>query len=367
MNEAEGTMGVDMIRGTRGQRLARLLLVIGLVALAAWIIHDFLRSLAWAAVIAIAISPLYARIERRWPHLKGGVILPLVTTLAVALLVLAPVGLGIARAAAEAQDLARWIANARAHGIPVPHWVLTLPFGSDWATHWWQGHLATPEATQAELARFDSQTLIAQTQTLGKGLIHRSVIFFFTLLALFFVLRDGELLVAQMRRGGERLLGPAGERMGLQVVQSVRGTIDGLVLVGIGEGVVMAIAYILLGAPHPLLLGCATAIAAMIPFGAAVMFAVAAIALLVQDHFAAAIAVLAIGFTVLAIADHLVRPALIGGATRIPFLWVLVGILGGVETLGLLGLFVGPAVIAVLVMLWRELVARDAPAEAIVA
>ena len=63
-----------------------------------------------------------------------------------------------------------------------------------------------------------------------------------------------------------------------------------------------------------------------------------------------------IGFGVEFVADHFVRPILIGGATRLPFLWVLIGILGGVETLGLLGLFVGPATMAVLVMLWRELV-----------
>ncbi|NWO96292.1 AI-2E family transporter, partial [Escherichia coli] len=55
-----------------------------------------------------------------------------------------------------------------------------------------------------------------------------------------------------------------------------------------------------------------------------------------------------------------IRPAMIGGATQLPFLWVLIGILGGVETLGLLGLFIGPAVMAVLVMLWREFLAAGA-------
>jgi predicted PurR-regulated permease PerM len=149
--------------------------------------------------------------------------------------------------------------------------------------------------------------------------------------------------------------------MGLQVVQSVRGTIDGLVLVGIGEGAVMAVAYLALGVPHPLLLGAATAIAAMIPFGAALMFEIAALALLTQDFLTGAILVNVIGFAVVGVADHFVRPVLIGGATRLPFLWVLIGILGGVETLGLLGLFVGPATMAVLVMLWREYVQRDLP------
>ena len=54
------------------------------------------------------------------------------------------------------------------------------------------------------------------------------------------------------------------------------------------------------------------------------------------------------------VADHFIRPVLIGGATQLPFLWVLLGILGGVEGFGLLGLFLGPAIMAVLILLWRE-------------
>jgi predicted PurR-regulated permease PerM len=343
------------------QKRARLILALGLVALGVWIIHDFIASLAWAAVIAIAISPLYAKVEDRWPHLRGGMTLPGITTLVIALLVLIPVGLGIIQAAGEAQDIVRWLTVVRETGIPVPHWLYGLPFARDDAVGWWQQHLATPEATKAELARFNNQALLYHTQIVGKGLIHRSIIFLFTLLALFFLLRDADALVAQLKAAGERLFGASGERMGRQVVHSVRGTIDGLVLVGIGEGAVMAVAYLALGVPHPLLLGAATAIAAMIPFGAAVMYAIAAFALLTQDALTSAILVLVIGFAVVGVADHFIRPALIGGATRLPFLWVLVGILGGVETLGLLGLFVGPATMAVLVMLWREYVERDLP------
>jgi predicted PurR-regulated permease PerM len=143
----------------------------------------------------------------------------------------------------------------------------------------------------------------------------------------------------------------------------VRGTIDGLVLVGIGEGAVMAVVYIVTGVPHPLLLGFLTAIAAMIPFGAAALFGVAAILLIGQGSVAGAVAVVVIGMLVVAIADHFLRPILIGGSTRMPFLWVLIGILGGVETLGVLGLFVGPATMATLIMLWRDFVGGRANAE----
>jgi predicted PurR-regulated permease PerM len=157
-----------------------------------------------------------------------------------------------------------------------------------------------------------------------------------------------------MRRASRRLFGPGGERIGEQMVASVHGTVDGLVLVGLGEGVLLGIAYAFAGVPHPTLLGLLTAIAAMIPFGAPLLFGIAALLLLAQGSMLAAIAVFGFGMVVSFAADHFVRPTLIGGTTRLPFIWVLLGILGGVGEWGLLGLFVGPALMAALILLWRE-------------
>ncbi|HEY0269836.1 MAG TPA: AI-2E family transporter [Sphingomonas sp.] len=344
----------------RRQSVARFVLAIGLVALGVWIIHGFFEALAWACVIAIAISPLYARIDARWPRLRRHAVLPALSTLIVALVVLVPIALGLFRAIAEAQDIGHWFATARDNGIPVPQWLYQIPFGREAAVAWWQTHLATPEGAHAQFARIDNQALMHHGQLIWWSVLHRSVTFFFMLLALFFLLRDSEMLIAQFRAAGQRLFGPSGERIGRQVVHSVRGTIDGLVLVGIGEGAAMTVAYIGFGVPHPILLGVVTAVAAMIPFGAALMYLVAAAELVLMGSVTSAIAVVVIGFAVVAVADHWLRPVLIGGATRLPFLWVLFGILGGVETLGLLGLFVGPATMAVLVMLWREFVGDGA-------
>ena len=342
------------------QKRARLILALALVALGLWIVRSFLPALLWATILAIAFSPLYERACRRWPRLRRGAILPAIFTLGIGLMVVIPVALGLFRAIAEAKDLMHWFYTVRETGIPVPHWLASLPWGRDQAVAWWQQHLTTPEATQAELAKFDQQRLLRHTRTVGKMLISSSVIFAFTLFALFFLLRDSTLIVAQSLTASARLFGASGERIGRQVVQSVRGTIDGLVLVGIGEGLVMAVAYVVLGVPHAILLGIGTALAAMIPFGAPVMFEIAAFALMTQDAVTGAILINVIGFTVVGIADHFVRPVLIGGATRLPFLWVLIGILGGVERFGLLGLFVGPATMAALMMLWREAAAPEA-------
>ena len=185
------------------------------------------------------------------------------------------------------------------------------------------------------------------------------MLFGFTLLTLFFLFRDGRTVIRQSLTASARLFGPRGERVARQMVASVHGTVDGLVLVGLGEGVLLGIVYYFAGAPHPVLLGALTAVAAMIPFGAPLVFGIAALILLAGGAVIPAAVVVVAGFVVTFVADHFVRPVLIGGTTRLPFLWVLLGILGGVETFGLLGLFLGPAVMAALVLLWREFTDGD--------
>ena len=97
----------------------------------------------------------------------------------------------------------------------------------------------------------------------------------FTLLTLFFLYRDGERLVHDLEALALRLVGPQGRRVGVQMVLAVRGTVNGLVLVGMAEGLLLGVAYEFLGVPHPVLFGGATAVLAMIPFGAPLIYAVA--------------------------------------------------------------------------------------------
>ena len=138
----------------------------------------------------------------------------------------------------------------------------------------------------------------------------------------------------------------------------VRGTVDGLVLMGLAEAILLGIAYAVAGVPHPALFGVLTGLLSAIPFASPLVFIGAGAWLLTQSEIGAAIGVVAFGSVVVFIADHFVRPVLIGGSTRLPFVWVLLGILGGVESFGLLGLFLGPVLLAVLITLWRELAAQ---------
>ncbi|MDO9711298.1 AI-2E family transporter [Paracraurococcus lichenis] len=337
-----------------GPRRARLLMGLGLALLGLWTLHGFLPALAWGGILAIATWPLYRRTRQRWPRHGHDILWPALFTAAIALLVLLPLGLMAIQAGREAGSLLAWLQQAERSGLPVPAWIATLPFGAAQASAWWQETLADPGGAGELLARLNGPEVLSLGRQLGADLLHRAVLFGFAILTLFFLFRDGDRLAAQLLHLARRSFGPSGERVARQMVASVHGTVDGLVLVGLGEGALLGIAYAVAGVPHPTLLGALTALAAMIPFGAPLVFGAAALVLLAQGAATAAAAIFGFGMVVVFVADHAVRPALIGGATRLPFLLVLLGILGGVETWGLLGLFLGPAIMAALVLLWEE-------------
>ncbi len=349
----------------RGQSVARILLAVALLLLGLYILESFLRALAWAAILAIAVWPLYQRTQGRFPPGRHNVLLPLLFTLGTALVFLVPLLLIGIQLGHEARLAAHWVEETRAHGAPVPDWMAHLPVLHDQAAAWWTANLSDPQGARVLLGRLESVNLFQMGREFGTQVAHRAVLLTFTLVTLFFLFRDGSRLAPQMLVASGRLFGAHAESLAKQIIASIHGTVDGLVLVGLGEGAVLGIGYALVHVPHAALLGAATAVAAVIPMGAPVVLALASLLVLVGGSTVAAALLFALGMAIIFIADHAIRPVLIGGTTRLPFLWVLLGILGGVETFGLLGLFLGPAVMAALILLWREWTgdARTAPQE----
>lgn len=338
----------------RAQTVARVALAAALIGLALWTLWEFIPALVWAGIIAIGIGPSYRTAERHFPPGKHNLLLPSVFTALIALVFVVPLAIAGIRVAREWHIVMEWLISARQTGIPAPDWLAHLPWGADQAVAWWNENLADKDAAVELLHRVDRAQLLVTGRQLGAGLIHRAILFGFSLLTLFFLFKDGDHLVVQMRHASARAFGPSGERIGRQIIASVHGTVNGLVLVGLAEGVLMGIVYAFTGVPHPALFGAVTAVAAMIPFGAPLVFGLAAFMLVAHGSGTAAVVVVAAGMVVTFVADHFVRPVLIGGATKLPFIWVLFGILGGVATWGLLGLFLGPAIMAALILLWRE-------------
>ena len=339
---------------SRPQQVAVGALALGLTLLGIFTLWNFLSALVWAGIFAVALWPLYCKTQARLGSGKHNVLLPALFTLAVALIFVAPLGLIGMQIAKEVHGATEWAANVQANGIAEPELVRHLPFGQQEVDQWWQANLADPGMAKELVQRTTRGRVTDVGRMIGAQVARRLTLFVFTLITLFFLFKEGHRLTQQLRRASARTFGPNGERLGRQIIASIHGTVDGLVLVGLGEGVLLGIVYAVAGVPHPTIFGALTAVAAMIPFAVAFIFGLCSLILLASGSLVWAIVVFCIGMAVTFTADHFVRPVLIGGATKLPFIWVLLGILGGVEEWGLIGLFIGPAIMAALIMLWRE-------------
>jgi predicted PurR-regulated permease PerM len=184
------------------------------------------------------------------------------------------------------------------------------------------------------------------------------------MLSLYFMYRDGEFLAVQVKSMLEKFVGSRVDAYLDAIGSTVKAVVYGLVVTAIAQGLMAAAGYWLVGLPAPVFLGTVTALSALIPFVVPFMWGAASVWLLISGKTAAAIGLAVWGAVAVAWIDNVVRPFVISSATRIPFLLVLFGVLGGLTAFGLVGLFIGPVILAMLIAVWREWLLETSAAEA---
>jgi predicted PurR-regulated permease PerM len=337
----------------RARLVTRTTFAILMVLLALWVARDFLSALTWAAVIAITTWPIYTRFAILISDGRSPVLVPMLFTLLTGIVLLVPIILTAHQIAQGSDAFVRWVTQLRRDGIPVPVWVAQLPIAGEYLDHWWQANLGNPKAVVEWLRGVNLESVTAWTSALGGALLHRLFLFLVTLVSLFLMFRDGAWLADRALATADRLLGNPGERLASKIAEAIRGTVNGTVAVAVAEGAIIGLAYVLAGVPHPLLLAVLTI--ATVPFGAWVAFSAAALVLILHGgSLWAAAELFGFGAAVMLIGDNFIQPAFIGGTTRLPFLLILIGIVGGLQTFGLIGLFLGPVTMAALLTVWRE-------------
>lgn len=335
--------------------LISIFLTISLVCISVFVIHRFIPSLLWAGIITMATFPLYRRWERFCHGYKN--ISSITFTVLVSILIGLPLSWLISVLVIETQVFINFIVHVHKHGETAPEVFVSLPFVGKELSSYWQQHFGQPGGIKSWLTglHLSLTPLSYYLKQIGVSVVHRSVQFGFTLLCVFFLYRDGEVFVKQIDKVGDVCLGKRWAHFADQLPQMLRATVNGTVLVGLGVGMIMGTAYGLLGFPAPAIAGFFTAVAAMIPFAVPFVFVIVAFVIWLSGSLLNSIIILVLGTIVMFIADHFVKPVLIGGTTKLHFLAVLFGILGGVEVFGVIGLFLGPIVMVLFMTLWREL------------
>jgi predicted PurR-regulated permease PerM len=221
----------------------------------------------------------------------------------------------------------------------------------------WDANIGHPGAI-GELVHITSGATIGGIYrgvlTVGTLAFELSLALIFMLITVFILYRDGDRLVAHLDRVGEKVVPTRWERISRVVPRTISATVTGMTLIAIGEGVILGTAYWIAGVPSPVTFGIITGFMALIPGGAPLSMTLVSIYLLASGDAFSGVALFIWGCAQLFVVDKTIRPTLVGGPIKLPFLLTFFGLIGGVKTMGLVGLFVGPVLMSLLVAVWRE-------------
>jgi len=334
--------------------VARTLLVLVLIA-GIYFFSGFVAPVLAALIIGIASWPLY----RWWHRTCGGrnTLAAGTALVAIILVLVVPLSMALSYAFKEASAFVGWLLAANRNGVPVPDWIDALPVVGERLAEVWTEYLSEPHALGAYVELISGQHLgnIYRMVLSATGNVFQLLLMLlFMLITLFFIYKDGALMVRQLDIVGERILPSRWQRFSRVVPATVSSTVTGMGLIALGEGVVLGVAYWIAGVPSPVLLGVVTGFMALIPGGAPLSFTLVSLYLIGSGNLVAGMGLFAWGAVELFIVDKTLRPHLVGGPVKLPFLPTFFGLVGGVQTMGLVGLFVGPVLMALLVAIWRE-------------
>ena len=319
------------------------------------ILRPFLGPILWAMLLALLLFPARQALGRR----LGGrnALTALLLTMATTIVLIAPLPLLGVAFASQAKDLFGRIQKLVADsGISGAGDVLDIPIVSRAIR--WVSTIAPVDAGQIHGwlmsgAQSLLQELVAVSGSFVLGTLNALVGLSIALFVLFFFLRDGD----QMMATAVRLIPITPERRG-QLVDHVaavtRAVVFGSLLTAVVQGVLVGIAFALVGLPSPVVFGAVAAVASLIPFvGTALIWVPAVGVLFLQGRWVAALFLAAWSVAVVSSADNVVRPLFISGRAQISTLPVFLGLIGGLSAFGPIGLVVGPVVVALTLALLR--------------
>jgi predicted PurR-regulated permease PerM len=332
------------------RRVAAVLVLV----LTVWLIRSFIVPLIWATIFAVSNWPLYRRSAQYWPKALQAHVVPLLFAAFITLLVLVPIVFAFAILAEQTHAWLTHLTLMDQHGLTAPSWFERIPLVGGRLEEYWNSSAGAPGGLASWLKRADGGSLLRSAQSIGQFVTYHLFVAAVTIVVLFSLFRHGELLAALLARRIRAQFGEPGIRyLGIGVA-ALRGTVNSMVLVGLVDGVLLGLVYALVHVPSAAAWGVVTGVLAILPFMGYFAVATVCVSLLDQDAAAFAAVVGVAGVAILFTSDKFVRSALMAREARLNFLGALAGTLGGVETFGLIGAFLGPVVIALGEAVWTE-------------
>jgi len=330
------------------------------------VFQPFLAPIAWAIILRFAFQPVHDPLRRRLPNRPNLVALlaTAVVTLAVAIPSFAISSILTHEAAGAVEHITRFL---QAGGLErwgeqlrelawIPLW--------RWLSPWLDTTAIDLRGILLRALNSGVNVLVEQMTIGAASLLVIVVKFILMLLTLFFVFRDGETFYNWVR--STLPFAPSQqEHVFTQLAQTVNAVSYGIGITAVVQGLLAGLLYWILGVPFPAFWGLLTGIVAPIPIGGTgLIWAPAGVYLILAESFVRGVILLACGVLVVSTIDNVLKAYLISGRTRLPPLILFFAILGGLKAYGVLGVFVGPLLLALVitgVTLYRDINAQRRP------
>jgi len=335
----------DPQRGDLTRIVLAVLFIGALIASTFWILRPFLGALIWAVMIVVPTWPALLAMQRffggrRWLAVT-------LMSLILLLVLIAPLSAAIGTIVANADEIVGWARHLREFKLPpAPAWLARLPVVGESAVKLWR-ETATQgfEPLVVKIAPYAGNVtrwFVGQIGNLGAVFIQ----FLLTVIAAAVLYANGERAAGVTLRFGTRLAGETGEAAVRLSAQAIRGVAIGIVVTALVQALIGALGLVIAGVPFVAVLAAVMFLLTVAQIGVLPVMVPAVIwlywsgspgwgtFLLVVTVFAATI-------------DNVVRPILIKKGANLPLLLIFVGVIGGLISFGLIGIFVGPVVLAV--------------------
>lgn len=329
--------------------LTRILLAVvsigGLVAASFWVLRPFLPAIIWAVMIVVATWPEMRLVQARLLGSRNLAVA--VMTLAMLLLVVTPVAVATVAIVGHLDDIASWSRSiGEVAKSPPPEWVNKVPLvGTRIAQKWESISSMGAEDLAASIRPYLRGILLwVVGQAGGLGMVFVQFLLTLTVSAILYA--RGEAAAAGVLAFARRLAGQHGERAAILSAQAIRAVALGIVVTALVQSIVGGIGLAITGVPHAALLAAVMFILGVAQVGPGPVL-IGAVAWLYWQDGPLWGTVMLVWSAITMTLDNILRPILIRKGADVPLLLIFAGVLGGLLAFGIVGLFVGPVVLAV--------------------
>ena len=315
-----------------------------------FVIEPFMTAIVLAAILTVVSWPLYKRALTSMGNNATLAALLMVTIVIITVLI--PLSLLCGVLAHQIPEVVEWFRNWVTNGMPLPAWLTGLPYVGQSINDAFHFGL-DPKALGGLIQKsFDplSKWILGVSVGIGNGLFQLALVAFIA----FFFYRDGVSLARRLTLSLNKISGDLAKEYTDILVNTTRSVVFGIIGTAIGQGVVAAIGFIIVGAPGVVMLSFAVCVLSVVPVGPPLVWGPVALWLFANGETGWAIFMILWGVLAVSSVDNFLKPILISRGSTLPLALVFLGVLGGIMTFGMLGLVLGPILLSASIAMFKN-------------